>query len=154
MYILHVCILLLAGSATSSPIIETNDNFQISTWSLTALSSLLVIIIIALCIVNHRNRDKDYWHTHSGGGGGSRDKYFWTLTVFSKDIIEIFFLNSFFFLLIHAKCDFTRSVICILDFLCTYLIHIIPCSVNFLLSKWMTNWVVAIFSSVYILTSF
>lgn len=48
------------SSATSSPIIETNDNFQISTWSLTALSSLLVIIIIALCIVNHRNRDKDY----------------------------------------------------------------------------------------------
>lgn len=142
MYILHVCILLLAGSATSSPIIETNDNFQISTWSLTALSSLLVIIIIALCIVNHRNRDKDYWSLTVGFFLETNtfvfQRYYWD-----------FFLKFIFFLLIHAKCDFTRSVICILDFLCTNLIHIIPCSVNFLLLRWMKNWVVAIFSKQY-----
>lgn len=154
MYILHVCILLLAGSATSSPIIETNDNFQISTWSLTALSSLLVIIIIALCIVNHRNRDKDYWHTHSGGGGVLETITFEHSQCFPKILLRFFF-KIHVLLLIHVKCDFTCSVICILDFLCTNLIHIIPCSVNFLLSKWMKNWVVAIlvFSNVYI-TSF
>ncbi|XP_062582093.1 acetylcholinesterase-like isoform X1 [Saccostrea cucullata] len=45
---------------TTAPLQDTSENFQVSTWSLTALSSLLVIIIIALCIVNYRNRPKDY----------------------------------------------------------------------------------------------
>ncbi|XP_061173195.1 acetylcholinesterase-like [Saccostrea echinata] len=45
---------------TTAPLKDTSENFQVSTWSLTALSSLLVIIIIALCIVNYRNRPKDY----------------------------------------------------------------------------------------------